>query len=221
MEAVLMSASPSLRNMDRPAIHIFRPQNTSISFGMCGLRTICPARPFGGLALLGTTCPPQKGRRGRKLQKCQPLALLELPPEASIHLMLCDLRPPLVSLAIWRLALLRATCPPSKGRAEMPDQSPSKPLAAAKVSAVSMFRSSEHSFCPFGSAIHRVFRDLGSTLSPCPFGGLAFRAAICRPKRKSQHQAAQEAHHEPFPAVRVRPCLVRVRPPGRAGKVLR
>jgi hypothetical protein len=42
--------------MDRPAIHIFRPQNPSISFGLCGLRAICPARLFGGLALLGTTC---------------------------------------------------------------------------------------------------------------------------------------------------------------------
>jgi hypothetical protein len=62
------------------------------------------------------------------------------------------------------------------------------------------------------------FREICST----PFlGGLALLAAICRPQRKSQHQAHQEAHHEPFPAVPVRPCLVRVRPPGRAAKELR
>jgi len=126
---VLMRASPPLRNMDRPAIHIFRPQNPSISFGLCGLRAICPARLFGGLALLGTTCSPQKGEprgRGQKIQKCQQLALFEPPLEASIQRFLCDLRPALPLRLFGGLASLETTCPPQKGGAQMPARSPRK-----------------------------------------------------------------------------------------------
>jgi len=128
-EAVLMSASPPLRNMDRPAIHILRPQNPSISLGLCGLRTICPARPFGGLSLLGTTCSPQKGGPrgcGQKIQKCQQLALFEPPLEAAIHRFLCDLRPPLPLRLLGGLASLGTTCPPQKGGPQMPARSPRK-----------------------------------------------------------------------------------------------
>ena len=90
-----MPTVPNLRNMDRPAIHIFHPEKPSISLGSCDLREICSAHPFGDLALRGTTCSPRKGEpsgRGKKAQKCQQLALFDPSLEAAIQRFLCDFK---------------------------------------------------------------------------------------------------------------------------------